>query len=251
MNKRILILSDLHCGASTGLTPINNKWQQSDLSATLFNLYQQWIDELGPFDIAIVNGDAIDGTGDRSGGTEQITTDRLEQCDIAIECLKATNAKQIHLIAGTPYHTGNAEDFEKVIADKLGGQFHSRGFFNINGREFNLKHKIGASSVPHGRLTPLAREILQNREWHLEGTEPLADVLIRSHVHYYEQIHHSGTLGFITSGLQGLGNKYGSRQCSGVVNFGVLAINVPNSGEITWTSRKAGGTVQATKSLSL
>jgi hypothetical protein len=251
MRKRTLVVSDLHCGASTGLTPLNPKWKQTELSETLYRLYLKWINELGPFDIAIVNGDAIDGTGDRSGGTEQITTDRLEQCEIAAECLRDTGAGQIHLIAGTPYHTGNAEDFEQVIAAKVGGQFHSRGFFNINGREFNFKHKIGSSGIPHGRLTPLAREILQNREWYLEGTEPKADVLIRSHVHYYDQIDHCDCLGFITAGLQALGNKYGARQCSGVVHFGILVIDVTDKGEITWTSRKAQGAVQRSQSLAL
>jgi len=246
LNKRILILSDLHCGASTGLTP--PKEQRTELQATLWDLYISWLDEFAPYDTLLVNGDAIDGTGDRSGGTEQITTDRLKQCDLAVACLQQVGADKVHLVAGTPYHTGCSEDFEKVIADKLGGQFHSRGFFNINGREFNLKHKVGASNIPHGRLTPLAREILQNREWYLEGTEPLADVLIRSHVHYYEQIEHSGTLGFITAGLQSLGSKYGSRQCGGVVHFGLLVIDVSEAGEISWMSRKAKGAVQATKS---
>ena len=198
--KRVLVVSDLHCGANTGLTP--PKWQSTELQSTLYNLYLNWLDELRPIDILLVNGDAIDGTGDKQGGTEQITTDRLVQCDIAMECLWQVDAKQTHIIAGTPYHTGNAEDFEQIIAAKVEGYFHSRGFFNINGVEFNLKHKIGAASVPHTRLTPLAREILQNREWHLEGTESLARVLIRSHVHYYEQIEHAGCLGFITPGLQ-------------------------------------------------
>lgn len=248
MHKRILVLSDLHCGALTGLTPPSK--QTTILQGTLWNLFRSWLDEFKPFNILFVNGDAIDGTGDRWSGSEQITTDRIKQCDIAVECLQGI-ADDVHLIAGTPYHTGNGEDFEKVIADKLGGQFHSRGFFNINGREFNLKHKIGASSVPHGRLTPLAREILQNREWHLEGTEPLADVLIRSHVHYYEQVEHSGTLGFITAGLQALGSKYGARQCGGVVHFGILVIDVSSEGEISWASRKAQGKVQATVSFHL
>lgn len=251
MTKRTLVVSDLHSGASTGLTPLNPKWRQTELSETLYRLYLKWISELGPFDIVIVNGDAIDGTGDRSGGTEQITTDRLEQCEIAAECLRDTGARDIHLIAGTPYHTGNAEDWEKIIAKEVGGKFHDRGFFQINGREFNFKHKIGSSGIPHGRLTPLAREILQNREWYLEGTEPKADVLIRSHVHYYDQIDHCDCLGFITAGLQSLGSKYGARQCSGVVHFGILVIDVTDKGEITWTSRKAAGTVQRSQSLAL
>lgn len=247
--KRVLVLSDLHCGASTGLTPPG--WQRTDLQGQLWGLYANWLEELGPFDILLVNGDAIDGAGERAGGTEQIITDRLEQCEIAAECLSIPLAKEIHLVAGTPYHTGNAEDYEKIIADKLGGRFHSRGFFNINGAEFNLKHKIGSSVLPHLRLTALAKEISLNRAWYLEGSEPKADVLIRSHVHYHEQIMHDGCLGFITAGLQSLGSKYGSRQCGGVVHFGILVIYVTDEGGITWTTRKAVGETQRAESLSL
>lgn len=249
MDKRILVVSDLHCGAQTGLTP--PAYQTTDLQSRLYNLYKDWLNQFKPLDILLVNGDAIDGTGERSGGTEQITTDRRLQCKIAIECLKEADAKQVHIVAGTPYHSGSSEDWENVIADEMGGQFHSRGFFNINGVEFNLKHKIGAASVPHTRLTPLAREILQNREWYLEDTEPLARVLIRSHVHYYEQIDHADCYGFITPGLQALGSKYGARQCGGIVHFGVLFIKVDSKGGITWNCRKAEGRAQQTKSLNL
>jgi hypothetical protein len=249
MNKRILVISDLHCGAQTGLTP--SEWQTTDLQRQLFDLYTSWLDEFSPFDILFVNGDAIDGVGERAGCTEQIAIDRRIQVKIAAECLYQANAKQIHIIAGTPYHTGTSEDWEQILADEVKGQFHSRGFFEVNGVEFNLKHKIGASSVPHGRLTPLAREILLNREWHLEGTEPLARVLIRSHVHYYEQIDHAGCIGFITPGLQSLGSKYGARQCGGIVHFGVLVIDVDSKGGITWICKKAEGKTQETRSISL
>jgi len=249
MNKRILIVSDLHCGAITGLTPPD--YQSTELQSTLWNLYTGWVEEFKPYQILVCNGDAIDGTGFRSGGTEQISTDRLVQATIATQCLALADAKDVHIIAGTPYHAGDKEDFEAVIASNLGGTFHDRGFFNINGKEFNFKHKVGASSVPHGRLTPLAREILLNREWHLEGTEPLADVLVRSHTHTFSQVTHSDVTGFITSGLQSLGSKYGARQCSGVVNFGILIIDVSHHGEITWISRKAEGGFQASQSLNL
>ena len=43
--------------------------------------------EVGPVDILVVNGDAIDGHGKKSNGSELLTTDLLQQVDIAVECL--------------------------------------------------------------------------------------------------------------------------------------------------------------------
>jgi hypothetical protein len=73
-----------------------------------------------PFDLLIVNGDATDGKGGRSGGNEQITTDRIKQAKMAAECIDYCKAKKIKLARGTPYHTGHDEDFENIIVSELG-----------------------------------------------------------------------------------------------------------------------------------
>ena len=247
--KRILVCSDTHCGAATGLTP--PAWQTTELQATLWSIFRGWIVEYAPYNSLILNGDLIDGTDARGGGTEQITTDRLKQCEIASEIIQGIECNDIHIVAGTPYHVGNSEDFERVIAGNVGAKFHDRGFFRVNGVEINCKHYISGSALPHTRLTPLAREILQNRQWFLEGTEPLANVIIRSHVHHYEQIDHDGCLGFITPGLQSLGSKYGARICSGVIHFGFLILNISDKGDVTWVAPRAVGTTQRVESLVL
>jgi hypothetical protein len=87
--KRVLIMSDLHCGHRVGLTPpdwqyrpgVRSKWRK--IQQACWNWYANEIEEAGPFDVVIVNGDAIDGRGERSGGTELLTTDRHEQVEIA------------------------------------------------------------------------------------------------------------------------------------------------------------------------
>jgi hypothetical protein len=213
-------------------------------------MYYQWIGAYAPFDHVIVNGDAIDGTDRKGGGVEAITTDRLEQCRIAETCIRVAECKSVHIVAGTPYHVGNAEDFEAVLAGNLGATFHGHGFYNIEGIEFNVKHKVGTSSLPHLKLTPLAKEILQNRMWYLEGVEPKADVLIRSHTHSYSQVDTQGCIAFVTPALQSMGNRYGSRQCTGVVNFGLLVIDVCQEG-IQWKLLQANGESHPKKSLIL
>ncbi len=246
--RKILVISDLHCGAITGLTP--PKWQTNAAQKTMYNIYKNWVKTQGPYDIVIVNGDAIDGTDRKGQGTECITTDRLEQVEIAYACIRESKCDNVQIIAGTPYHTGEGEDFEKVLADNFNANFKGHGYYNIEGLEFNIKHKQSGSAMPHMKTGPLAREISQNRNWFLEGVEPKADVLIRSHTHYFTQVTSQDCIAFSTPGLQALGNKYGSRQCTSPIHFGLLVLEV-DKGRLAWTVSKASGQIQKVKSVKL
>lgn len=85
---RLVIISDLHCGHRAGLTPPG--WQTpleapDRLAAyarqqrVMWSWYAATIAALQPIDVLVANGDAIDGRGSRSGGTELITTDLSAQ----------------------------------------------------------------------------------------------------------------------------------------------------------------------------
>src|SRR5271157_652517 len=92
---RMLVISDLHCGHLAGLTP-PDQWIHGtsfyEQQKKTWNFYINTIKELQPIDILICNGDAIDGKGTKSGGTELITSDRNLQSQMAIECLKQVKA---------------------------------------------------------------------------------------------------------------------------------------------------------------
>ena len=245
MSKRLLILSDLHCGHIVGLTPPG--WQLnkhlddprlariSACQREYWNFYRGKLAKYQPFDVVVVNGDAIDGKGERSGGTEAITADRNEQCDMAVHAIrKALGAKtKVVMTYGTPYHTGDGEDFEKNIAAKLDADISGHQYFRVEGVTFDVKHKVGSSQVPHGRHTAIAREHLWSQLWNDHSEIPQADVLIRSHVHYYNGAFGDGWVGMTTPALQGLGSKYGTRQCSGTVDFGFVVFEI-NKGSYTW-----------------
>lgn len=111
-------------------------------------------------DLLVVNGDSIDGRGDKNGSVEQITTDRLVQVEMAAEAIRAVDAVAIRIVAGTEYHVGPKEDFEKALADRVDGEFTDRLAVEVNGTRFSVRHKVGGSSIPHGRATALLREHL-------------------------------------------------------------------------------------------
>jgi hypothetical protein len=194
-------------------------------------LWMDYLDMLNlykPIEILIVNGDCIDGKGERSGGTEQITADRDEQAEMASRCIQETGANTIVMTYGTPYHVGTQEDWEDRVAERVEAyKIENEGKYDIEGKIFNCKHYISSSNIPHGRQTALSRDKLWTWIWSEMYGQPKADVIIRSHVHYYAQ-NDDTALGFglITPALQGPSTKWGARFCQGWVDFGITIFDV-------------------------
>lgn len=242
--KKIVVIADLHSGHVAGLTPPTWQFEAVDenplladaakMRAQMWQAYRGWQKTIGKPDVLIVNGDCIEGPGYRSGGTELLTADQQYQCDIAAECIKLWKAPTILMTYGTPYHTGFAgQDWERLVAKEVGAEHIKAKFWplEINGCIFDVKHKIGASSIPHGRHTAIAREKLWNGLWADHESQPKAKVIIRSHVHYYVYAGGAGWFGVVTPALQAPATKYGGRECSGTVDFGLLCFFVNPSGE--------------------
>lgn len=247
MKRRIVVLADLHCGARTGLTP--PQWQSPsaqehgksswcEIQDACWSWYASEIRSLGEVDLLIVNGDAIDGKGERSGGTEQITVDRAEQCEIAAECIQHVRmgkGGQIHLVRGTPYHVGQGEDWE----DRLGAFVGAAGvgnhsYLTVHGVTLDIKHKVGSSTIPHGRHTPIAKERLWAQLWQDLHGAPKSQIILRSHTHAFSYCGGAGWVAIVTPALQSFGSKYGARQCSGTVDFGFVSIEIDDSGAYSW-----------------
>lgn len=230
--KKIAFISDLHCGHRAGLTPIG--WQKEDHQKECFEYYKTMVRNIGKIDLLIVNGDAIDGRGDRSGGTEQNEMSMLEQCDMATKCIQLWNTKKIVMTYGTPYHVGKDEDYEGLIANRLGAEIESHAFIKVEDCVIDAKHKIGGSSVPHGRATGLGKEKLWNMYWEEIKCQPKANVFVRGHVHYH---HYTGDLNYTAMTLPALqiaSTKYGGRQCSGTVDWGMISAEIRDN-RFTWT----------------
>ena len=245
--KRVVTIGDLHSGHKVGLTPpvyqlkerpektirdhFHNKFAK--IHSECWQYYARLMDSLQPIDILVVNGDCIDGRGERSGGTELLTTDRQEQCDMAIEAIRYAKANNIVISYGTGYHSGQLEDFENSIAEGVNARkIGSHEWIDVNGVIFDIKHKVGSSSIPHGRATSGLREAMWSTIWKDNDLTPGADIIIRSHVHFDLDDKSAGLPRLtILPALQAMGTKYGSRQCTGIVSFGLAYFDVYDNGD--------------------
>lgn len=240
-SKKILILSDLHCGHRYGLAHPEQCVNKIQLEGWKF--FEEGIKKNGPYDIVFLNGDAIDGKGKKNSGVELITTNLEEQADMAIKILRRiqflnkNKSLQFYFTRGTPYHTGEAEDWENLIARefRIGNKTNigETLLIEVNGITFDLKHKISSGSLPHTRSSAPGRDIVfAILKESLEGRAK-ADVFIRSHVHYYNFVECMNRIAVTTPALQ-INSSYGERQCNGIVNFGFMVCEVGKNKEIKW-----------------
>jgi len=200
----------------------------------MWNWYAETVQKYKPIDYLFALGDLVDGKGTRSGGTELRTSDGNEQAEMAVKALEIIEAKKTMITYGTPYHTGQDQDQEDVVASLLPGHVEISGhaFVAVNGLIFDLKHFINGSSIPHGRWTPLAKSKLWNIVWNSEHElQPNSDIILRGHVHYSIEMADSDQWRAMTlPALMGYGSKYGVRKCSGTVHIGFMIFDVYENG---------------------
>lgn len=247
--KKIIAISDLHCGHVAGLTPPQfqlqyfedsttkmNKW--AGLQRELWTNFENIIERNKPFDLGFSLGDTIDGKGSRSGGTELITSDRNSQVDMAVyvhNYIRDKSCKNFKWVGvyGTGYHTSGegGEDWEAIVAERADFEkIGSHEWVDVNGCIFDLKHHVSSSSVPHGRHTPVAKEKLWNVLWAEQNLQPNSNVILRGHVHYAAFAGGPGWVAMTLPALQGMGTKYGSRYCSGLIHWGITVFEVADDG---------------------
>jgi len=242
---RIAVLADNHSGHRVGLTPPD--WWFSGTANTrqvkiaaiqqeMWKWFTREIDKLKPFTHCFHLGDAIDGKGERSGGTEQTSADRGEQAQMAAAVINHVGAPVVVMVHGTPYHVGADEDWESEILPHLkAAKVHLEGhaFPLINGVQFDLKHFISNSDAPHTRFTALAKTRLWNVMWHhVQERQPDAQIVLRAHIHEYRYCGADGWEVVSCPALQGYGSKYGARRCQGTVDIGFLVYEIEGNG--TW-----------------
>ena len=249
---RVLAIADMHCGSVVGLThphwhikPVKGERTKRDKWAKLQRETWDWFERLlksvAPIDVLLYGGDGMDGKGERAGSTEQITCDMEEQTEMAIRVIQTVllhgrgkNHIPIVGVYGTPCHvSGDGEDWENILAQRTGFQkIGAHEWPSVSGYIFDLKHKVGGSTIPHGRHTALAKDMLWNAVWHdAEEMQPKARCILRAHVHYHSFCGTPERMGMTLPALQAMGTKFGARQCSGLVHWGVTTFDVSSDGK--------------------
>jgi len=238
--ETLLVMGDGHPGSVVGLTP-PGWWQSKNFKFhdTQVKLWKEFDDILNQIHrdwpsptTLICVGDMVHGKEHKQGGVETITGDVEEQAEIGIAIFEHIGIKNIYMVYGTPYHTDvQGQKMEKSIATHFDAVAGNRIFPVINGIRFDIRHHVPTSTLPESRPRIIATQWSRARDWFMEGVQPLPDILIRGHAHYYSEAR--GTSGngewfaFTCPGLQGLGSSFGERRCDGVIHFGmvVLAFN--------------------------
>ena len=234
--KKLLFLSDLHCGALSGITPpdfiIRYDKDIEAAQSAFWNWYANTVAVIKPDSVCVL-GDCIEGQSRRSYGVGCVTSDLDLQTEMAITTLKVIPCNHFRFIRGTDYHVlNNGSEAETVIAREFNAPVDNQVFLKIKGAKqceltFDLKHKVGGSTVPHGIFTPQAKETLWNTEWYIDGGAPLADVYIRGHVHRFS---YCGTSRYLAVNLPAMSlrqfNHYGSKCCNGLVDTGMVVFEI-------------------------
>jgi hypothetical protein len=233
--KRLLILSDLHCGNVLGLT--SPKYYSTEISRKFWDWYVDEINSLGKVDHVVCNGDAIDGKALATGGKGLFENDRLKQVDIAYDCFTMIDCDNFTVVRGSEYHTGKGEDFEDTLAEKLGEEKScNEKWLDINGFLFHFRHHTNSSATPWGRFTAVAREkAWKDLESLKYNNNRVPDAVIRSHVHYYTQAYSTMGLTMTTPALQ-LNSSYGQRRCAGITDIGFVVFDIESKEDYSWKS---------------
>jgi hypothetical protein len=240
--KRIVVASDFHCGNRVGLTP--PAWQDSPetgpegmrkyamFQREVWNFWASELAALQPVDCLFFLGDAIDGKGERSGGTEEIQMDRIKQAQMADRCIREVQAPEIFMVYGTPYHTGTDEDWEDLVASFAGATISGQETIEIEGVTFGLAHFVGNSVNPYSRGTAPMRDVILDMVWAESGRRPKTDYFFRGHIHHSIYHEEYGKVVEVLPALQGYGSKFGIRKCRGTVDIGFTHLDVAD-GKVT------------------
>ena len=203
--RSVIVISDTHGGCRMGLCRPGGvkldgggKYYTSRLQdkqwAHWLHFCNTWIPSVTkrePF-ILIHNGDALDGV--HHGSTSQISQNLTDQNNIAYDTLRRLvdkSAAYFH-IRGTEAHVGSSGAQEELLARRLGAIPDSDGnharwemWLSLHGHLCHLTHHITGGTLYASTAT--GREMVTNYVESGRWGYRAAQVIVRSHLHVYEE----------------------------------------------------------------
>lgn len=210
--KAIIAVSDLHIGSTVGLClPEMQVVDGGTYAANPFQLtlYKNWLNFWGEYvpaftrrarkRVLVINGDVIDGV---HHNTVNILSNSLEvQEAAAIRVIKdirricPVKIDELHFVAGTEAHAGQAGECERRIAKETGGAPDGGGeyapfqrWMEVDGTLFQFAHAIGTTSSAAYESSAPMRELVSSLVEAAQWGRPLPDVLVRSHRHRFIEV---------------------------------------------------------------
>ena len=214
-SKSILVASDIHNGSSTAVcsdspyvAEIDSVVNPNKLHRALKTAWDDCIDDLRQKpNLLVINGEPMDGANKKQLGQQSWTTNIEDQMNDFMKLIKPIPYDNILFTRGSGYHVQQeGTNFEEVLANRLGaarykayggsGATDYYALVDIYGKQFNFTHHIGFNKWAAYRTTALAREMAgMVFERDKMGK---ADVIVRSHVHYFVHIEFVHTHGVTT-----------------------------------------------------
>jgi len=251
----VLCLGDLHGGSACGLTPPS--WQYSlrppkDLETVarkrrqlfarvqrvLWDGYDEILGEMGPVDIAVANADLVDGSHFET--IEHLTTDVEQQSDITIESLSRVRFRgrpEWRFTYGTPVHTVDGENVEDRIAEHFGADISDTVKLRLRGLNIQWRHHSGRSDIPTGQGGQLSKEIVRDLLRSSLYKYPAADVIVRSHVHYWYHLGFADKEAFSLPSLEVPIGIYGRKLRTLYYDMGLVRLTVDRHGNLDYQKR--------------
>ena len=215
MQKKILVLNDLHVGSAYGLFPPafvdteGNVHEYSKGQKWLWDTFIQALNRIQPqpIDVIVVNGDVMDGKpGKNPNQSQDCTLHRIEdQRECAVKVLEEVKSRfpkaAWYFVQGTPNHE-TAADVAQVAFMLLGEKTPVRQTLSLQmgrpGREVILQfhHETSFTSGPT-KSGAIERDIVNGfLAVAMDGWKSAACV-IRAHCHYFVAVMRKNKLGIV------------------------------------------------------
>jgi len=222
---KVLVLGDTHAGSDAGLTHPDYITPEREYAQRPFwDWWQAEIEAVGPVDLALHGGDAVDGEGkkDRLGIIEPNTK---KQADMSLAALSIIRADAWRMVYGTPYHVTGTYDYEEPVAERLHATIKDEQRIRIGDALISDRHVVGRSDTAYGQGTLLFKEVVREIMASIQNDDDDADLIIRHHVHYFFRTDNAKKTAIICPALQLPGSVYGRKMKAMFYDVGFLVLH--------------------------
>jgi len=221
--RNILVVGDLHVGSIYGMLPPDfvssdgAEKPQNDGQKYLWDCWQDMKTKAAKFSIdsVVVNGDLIEGKQAKQKASELTLVAPNDQESAAVFVLRdlrnwlEKNTRRtvpFFIVQGTEYHEGRGAEELESIAGRIQGETIKSNFsgrhckevldLDIGGTVLNFAHHLGGGSG-FTRSGSLDAEALWCQVTSSKGQAIAADLIVRSHLHYYMHVEHVNRHAFL------------------------------------------------------